>query len=261
MMQDNYKAGFSLIEIAIVLTIMGLLSGMAVPALLKYRQYGQFEVTRQRQEMILKSLATHLLVTHQVPCPANPAAKQSEFGFARLMCTAPTKYLVGIVPFRTLGLPESMAKDGFGRYFTYAIDPEVRNESLGFNDTQYAHVFNEFYCSRKGGRTGWERLSVRGDSGLSVFREGGEQGRDATHDFVVAVLVSHGPQGYGAFLADGNRSLGADMSVDEQVNADSTLLFVDRSFSTVEGRSFRHIVKWVSHKNLPALYGGVSCRK
>ncbi len=259
MCKDTSRSGFSLIEVAIVLTIIGIVIGYALPTFLKYRQYAQFQATKKHQELILYSLASHLLVSRQIPCPADPAATDNSFGIARLMCTAPANKLIGIVPFRTLGIPEALAKDGFGRYFTYAIDPEVCNESFGFDAQDDNGAFNKHYCTRKGG-IGSNRLIVKNEHGLSVFAQGYENHTERADDFVVAILVSHGPVGGGAFLKGGVRLKGGSLSLDEQANADSTLGFVDRPYSISNENPFHHIIKWVSHKNLAGLYGRSPCR-
>lgn len=259
MIKDGYRSGFSLIEVAIALTVIGIVASFAMPTFLKYRLHGQFEVTRQRQEAILYSLASYLLVSREVPCPADPESTAKTFGVARLMCTAPANKLVGIVPFRTLGLPEVTAKDGFGRYFTYAIDREVRNEDFDFETRQYKDAFSEHYCTRKGG-IGRDRLIVKNGHGVSVFAQGHENYTESENDFVVVVLVSHGPTGCGAFIKGGARWKGDRPSLDEQLNADATLTFVDRPYSIATENPFRHIVKWVSHKNLTSVYGRNPCR-
>ncbi|MEN8236246.1 MAG: type II secretion system protein [Pseudomonadota bacterium] len=253
MIQENNRSGFSLIEVAIALTIIGIMVGYAVPTFMKYRQHKQFQVTRNHQEVILYSLASYLLSAKQIPCPADPAAPAKTFGSARLMCTVPANKLIGIVPFRTLGLPESIVKDGFGRYFTYAIDKEVRNEDFGFDDQE------DYYCSRKGG-VGSNRLLVKNELGESIFSQGTGDNKEREDDFVVAVLVSYGPTGNGAFLKGGSRIKGDKLSLDEQLNTNSTLTFVDRPYSIVTDHPFRQIVKWVSHKNLAGVYARNACR-
>ncbi len=260
MNKNHFQAGFSLIEMAIVLTIIGVMASFTLPLFLKQHERSKISLTRENQEAVLYSLAAYLLMAKEIPCPADPNARGADFGWARSTCTYSPQACVGIIPFRTLGLSESLAKDGFKRYMTYAIEPKVRNESLGFEE-ESGDVFSSFYCSRQGQyKIDDKHLIVRNAHGKSVFQQAGGQGGESLHDFVVVVLVSHGSPGHGAFQEGGSRLQIPNAGAGEITNGRCDLSFVDRPYSTKKGHCFRHIVKWVSHKNLPALYGHTPCR-
>ena len=265
--KNDARAGFSLLEIAIVLLIFGIITSLTLPLFIQNRQQGRFTLTRERQESILYSIAAHLLLRNEIPCPADPYAKSNQFGHARNSCDRPQD-AVGILPFRTLGLPESQARDGFKRYFTYAIDPMVRNETASIESGQYNDVFHEFYCTRSGSyKVDSNRLIIMDSNHNSVFANYTrapsrfETGQNKS-DFVVVVLVSHGEPGHGAFMPDANTQIQIPGNCnDERTNSEVTLSFIDRPYSTNPQNPFQHIVKWVSHKNLPALYGHTPCIK
>lgn len=87
--------------------------------------------TGVRQEFLIRQLSAWVQRTNALPCPADPAIDplSRDFGFARPTCDAKTAD--GLVPFRTLNLPERDARDGWGRFMTYRISPVMTNAGLG----------------------------------------------------------------------------------------------------------------------------------
>lgn len=242
---DRRQAGFSLIELAIVLIILGIITGFSLPLFSYHQQQARFTTTKARQEAVFYSLSAYLLLYNTLPCPADPYATGVPFGQARLQC-ADHAQAVGIVPFRTLGLPEEMARDGFKRFFTYAVDPEVTSAQPAFEE----EGLHSTYCSHRGGN----RLVIQQATNVPFFQ--------TNHDFAVAIVISHGEPGFGAFLPTSRTQIAVPANhPDEQQNSAGNLIFVDRPYSTNPLNPFQHIVKWVSHKNLPAIYGHTPCRR
>ncbi len=101
-------SGFSLIEIAVVLIILGLIGGMAFPSLKAMLDWQKAATTAQNQEKILYALAGYAIKNKSLPYAANPLNPQERSqGIIRRRR--------GIVPYADLGLPEGMAKDGYQR--------------------------------------------------------------------------------------------------------------------------------------------------
>ena len=69
------ERGFSLVELAVVLTIMGLLlAGLAMPLRARIDQQ-RHDSTAQQLVDIRAALQGHALANDALPCPATPASK------------------------------------------------------------------------------------------------------------------------------------------------------------------------------------------
>ncbi|MBL0942529.1 MAG: prepilin-type N-terminal cleavage/methylation domain-containing protein [Alphaproteobacteria bacterium] len=257
------KAGFSLLEMSIVLVIMGTLASVMVPMLIKQSVTAKRTLTRQHQQDIFYSLAAYLLVGNPLPCPADPAAKGAQFGVAREGgCSAPIQ-AIGILPFRTLGLPESVARDGYQRFFTYAVEPTLTQEPDDFNGGTFDDKFRDSYCKIQGpGVATAQNLQVKTAAGDSVLGKETKGFADKNADFIAVVIISHGETGHGAFCADGSntRFRSQKFGLAEDQNAQDNLVFFDLPYSTNPINFFRHMTAWVTHKNLVAIYGHTPCK-
>lgn len=221
-------SGFSLIEIAIVLIIIGLISGMALPSLKAMLDWQKTAITAQNQEKILYALASYAIQNKSLPYAANPLNSQEK----------PHEIIRrrrGIVPYAALGLPESTAKDGYHRWFTYVVD--------------------DYYTVIP--KTGPPMLSQQPISRLcekqihlNPLTIKGLQGN------VAVVLISHGPQGRGAYP---NPLEPEGPGSDEKQNATSDTEIIDRPINQNSHDPFSHKVVWVTASNLLALYGRAPC--
>lgn len=128
------QSGFTLVEMAIVVLIGGLLAVAAFNFATPMFERAKITETRNKMKVIEDALAAYAVSNNRIPCPA--AASQSTtnppYGFERfsgnggsipVRCGTTAADWVGILPYRTLGLDETMVYDGWGRPFTYAISP------------------------------------------------------------------------------------------------------------------------------------------
>lgn len=177
--EDHGEAGFSLVELSVALVIIGLLMGLALPMLQAHTQRAMIKVTRDHQRLIHGALKVYQQTqrNHTLPCPADPKALGKKRGIAN--CAM--RNHEGIVPHRTLGLPERMAQDGYQHYFTYAVEHNVTRPMDDFATIKGGHI------------------QVFNSEGLPVLDSKVEG------NFVTFVLVSHGPSGEGAFTPSGER--------------------------------------------------------
>lgn len=236
-MRNHLRAGFSLMELAIVLVVMGLVLGAAMPSILRYRQQAALRETRERQELVIQAVASYVLMYGDLPSPADPSQDGASVNSPTL------DKAVGIVPYKTLGLTSVQAKDGFGHYMTYGV-PVIYSDMV---QSTYSHKL----CGARPAHpiTLKERGAVR-------YGPGGDPG-----NFVALVLVSHGPSGQGAFSGKARERLGGEtLSPDERTNASPDLVFQDNPYGA-EGSAhpFRHTVKWVTLQNLLGIYGKSPC--
>jgi prepilin-type N-terminal cleavage/methylation domain-containing protein len=127
-------SGFTLIEIAVVIVILGLLlallAGMGTAMIGQQRR----EATRVKLAALETSLALFVSQNKRLPCPANgtfdsantnAGIEQRSGGGACQVGGAANVQTNGVVPWRTLGLSEPDATDGWGNRISYRVAPEL----------------------------------------------------------------------------------------------------------------------------------------
>ncbi len=116
----DLEAGFSLMEMALALIVCGLMSSVVFPLLKQWQITQVIHRTKQNQENVLYALSAFLGAKGRLPCPA----EDSTSGQERARCQKPST-AQGAIPFMTLGLPESVVRDGQNRLLTYVVHPEL----------------------------------------------------------------------------------------------------------------------------------------
>jgi len=99
--QQKSLAGFSLVELAIVLLITGILMSAGLSLLTVKRDAAQWETTKRNQDSIKQALINYLGKNQRLPCPANPIATPIDGKEDRT--TPPCNRYSGIVPYFELG--------------------------------------------------------------------------------------------------------------------------------------------------------------
>ncbi|WP_245802337.1 prepilin-type N-terminal cleavage/methylation domain-containing protein [Desulfacinum hydrothermale] len=178
------RRGMTLVELALVLVLVGILTGAAIPVARVYFQSGIRTKINNRLEEAKKALEGYWEVNGYLPCPdtdGDGKENRESGGGARL---------VGTLPHADLGLPPG---DGAGRSLTYAVLREL-TEHNSVTDSERSRRCDDYLLA-----SGSASLQVR-DSGVLVS--------------VPFVLVSGGPEnkdGGGGYLdgenADGNDGL------------------------------------------------------
>jgi prepilin-type N-terminal cleavage/methylation domain-containing protein len=115
------QRGFSLLELAIVLLVMGLLlAGLVMPLSARVDQQ-RIEATRRQIDEVRAALAGHALARDALPCPATPGSNGSAAATAS-GCTVQH----GFVPAVTLGLAgarneDQLLLDAWGNPLRYSV--------------------------------------------------------------------------------------------------------------------------------------------
>ncbi|MDY0028645.1 MAG: prepilin-type N-terminal cleavage/methylation domain-containing protein [Pseudobdellovibrionaceae bacterium] len=185
---NSNAAGFSLIEVAIGLMIIGILM---VPALQMYKEYRYKEIRTRSEEnlgVVANALKKFVVKNGRYPRPAESSiaggatgeGAEIAVGSITFPCstnmttvcettgTPANRAYIGTIPFAALGLPKQYTIDGYGNRFTYAVTKDL-TVSGSFSDS--------------GGK-----IQVIDQAG------GNKQG---TSSNVHYVLVSHGKNGKG----------------------------------------------------------------
>jgi prepilin-type N-terminal cleavage/methylation domain-containing protein len=116
--------GFTLIELAVVMVILGLLLGGLMLPLSAQREIQQRHAADAALRDIRESLLGYAAIHGHLPCPdtdANPAA--SGYGEAENHCAGGTLQ-EGFLPFKSLGLTE---RDPWGQRWRYRVDRHFAN--------------------------------------------------------------------------------------------------------------------------------------
>ncbi len=122
--------GFSLVEMAIVLAIVGLLMAGLMPALSGQIEQSRRKETRKLLEEIQQALIGYAIINSKLPCPTtqtDPA--HAKYGLADDSCASPATE--GYLPWKTLGIaetdawgsPRSSSGDQWLGYWRYRVEP------------------------------------------------------------------------------------------------------------------------------------------
>lgn len=219
--KSSSEAGFSLLELALVLVILGIMGGMSLPLFKARLGHGAVVKTRENQGHVLHAIAAFVEKNRRFPCPAPPQATGEAYGVEPRERKCPGAKAEGLVPFRTLGISESFAKDGFKRWMTYAVDSNLADKEHENNIHTVA-----------GGR-----LIVRNEQEQPVIVDQ----KMKNQNFIAFVLVSHGESGEGAFVGNGQitKTIREGASAHKRENYDG-------NFSFIESKQSDDIILWES---------------
>lgn len=186
-MKKNSESGFTLLEMAIVIIIGGILLSFLGTALLAYLKQNRIETTEFRIAKIQEALTQYLSVNGHYPCVADRTLGADDAQFGRMVSAtcdgagsfsgttlatgrAGIRVRIGAVPTRTLNLPDEMIADAWGRKFTYAVTgPQATN------------------------------LNYTADGGAISVIDGAGNSLVSPDDTAHYVVISHGETGDGGF--------------------------------------------------------------
>lgn len=168
-----------------VLAVLAVVIGAMVPSFLSIRVAEQARTTAQNLKTVMNTIAAFVQSSGCVPCPASPATSTAGYGNVNgrsngVACDT-CDNAVGLLPFRSLGLPEAFAKDAYGHWLSYAVDITLAS---------YSPV--------------QPNIQPIGDKGLCSFTSSTTPvnvvlSNGVPQNGIVVMLLSHGANGYGAF--------------------------------------------------------------
>lgn len=187
----NKLSGFSLVEMAVVIMLIGVLMTFGIKLATSFQDRAGFTATKNKQTLLKEALISYLAQNGRLPCPANIATPPNgveSINPAGDTCSSNP----GIIPYATLGIPKDTVLDGWDRLFLY----EVTNAN---------HA-----CA-----TNWVKAAVFDTSTIKTYHDGevgcvtieednnGDGTVDNTRSDRVAVIVSNGPNGEGGYTSKG----------------------------------------------------------
>ncbi|MBF0445299.1 MAG: prepilin-type N-terminal cleavage/methylation domain-containing protein [Magnetococcales bacterium] len=209
--QPKYtNTGFTLIEMATVLMIIGLLASLGMTLLRTKMEQTSYKVTEKRMEVIKETLIAYLRVNKKLPCPASIATTPN--GDAVATCNTSIAEGFGVIPWNTLGLPREVAIDGWNNYFSYHVSAITNN---------------------------WTAVAKLNDADVGNFAVIEKNANGTTSNTInqeVLVIVSHGPNGDGAYTVKGTRNtLPATNEADELENTNTDATYIKRDYTDDTG--------------------------
>lgn len=231
-------SGFTLVEMAMVLMVVGLLLGGLIPTLSAQMESRRINETRKSMGEIQDALAGFAIVNGRLPCPADPAISTGQSG-AGTERTPPciTGNSTGALPWATLGVNET---DAWGNRYTYRVSSDF-SDAPGITFGKDKDGNNCIPAPIPANST-FALCSV----GTLDARSAASGGTSIAID-VPAVIISHGKNAAGAYTQQGTQ-LSASSDADEQENSDGN---ADNNYvNHTPTPSFDDQVVWLSNNIL-----------
>ena len=117
--------GYVLVDLALTVVVIGILIAVGIPMYKSYSQRDAVIQTEKRMDIIAHAFSNYIQMRWRLPCPADPNETAQAFGTERTGgCTGAISDRYGIIPYRTIGIPEQYARDGYGNFMTYVVSPD-----------------------------------------------------------------------------------------------------------------------------------------
>jgi prepilin-type N-terminal cleavage/methylation domain-containing protein len=254
--------GFTLLEMAIVLAIIGLVMGTLLTMTKTLTTSSKIAATQSKEALIKAALINFIATNNRLPCPGDPSPtvlsgiSAGSEAITSGVCNATGlihnstfgTVVTGVVPWIQLGLSQEAATDGYNQLFSYQV-------TLSATTTVAATS-----VTASGQRT---ISGLRGDISLfsatppvaatSLTALGNQINYCTPANFsvnpcaAVAIIVSHGEDLIGAFTLGGQTQ---PTTADELENANNDSYFVKHDFSINSANPFNDIILPLSVNDL-----------
>jgi len=235
----NQQAGFTLIEIAVVLAVIALLLGGLLVPLTAQIELQKISETQNSLDEIREALIGYAIINGRLPCPADgtiPTGQTNSAGVAAgqeyrnpvagspyACANVVGNVAVGVLPWVTLGVKET---DAWARRYTYEVTATWADSKDGTGLSSCGVVTGVSFqlCSN----ANLNILSTVGGTSIAAN--------------IPAVVVSHGKNGFGAYTPNGGARLSTSRDADEAENSNGDVNFVSKPMTP----TFDDIEIWVS---------------
>ncbi len=243
--------GFSMVEMSVSLAIIAMIAASALSVAVSSDIQTKTDETNAKMRVIGEALTGFVALNQRLPCPANgelpvtdanfglegtrtPSATGADCPNANAIFTyngGNSKTRGGIVPVRTLQLPDDYMLDGWGRRIVYVTDYDWVNNNIT-NTGCAANPATSSDC-----------IGQQDPYTINLYVERGENSSYG-NSHVAFVLISYGENGHGAYQKNGGstrinaysnasnpyRSNVADEIQNSKLNVDGTGASADNAF-------------------------------
>jgi len=228
--------GFTLIEMAFVIVIAGILLAMVIGATASVVENSRLRVTRSNMDSVKTALQGFIARNGGLPCPAieGRAPAANDYGIEAATpgtCTGTVDLpgqvgppfvdaaKRGVVPWKTLGMTLESATDGWGNQFTYMVSQKATlknfDNAAGMRGSLYVHGATPVAAG----------LPPTGNQINACSTTAND---NACNRAAVVVLISHGRNVLGAYPASGVRApLPTDAAEVENTDANRFVVSAD----------------------------------
>jgi prepilin-type N-terminal cleavage/methylation domain-containing protein len=247
--------GFSLVEMSVVLLIISTILGSVIILTNQSQTKSKYQQTIDKIKVIDQTLIKYAMKSGELPCPAprTTALTDVTFGVATTTCnttlTSPAddgigkdvgQVRIGVVPIRTLGLPDSYMFDAWGMRITYAVD-----KNLAIDDTTFQNYI----------KPTTDGISIIDSNNNSVIDTDNNSAikpigvSNLSKTFPAFILISHGDNKKGATTMNGGVTNDCGAGTMDVLNCTSTAngTFRDTSIKLINktfAAYFDDIVMW-----------------
>lgn len=253
--------GFTLIEMAIVLVVIGLVFSGGLLAVAPVLESSKLNETNAKLDRIEQALIVYVIRYGCLPCPADPSIATGTTNAGLSFGTgAPTHYssgcnascdfaaaspAQGAVPWATLGLSEEEGKDAFGERIDYAVTPTLvaTNSMVRTPPATYP--------------AGTLEVTVTAATNSTAIAT-----RPRNTSAAAYVLVSHGIDRSLAWNSAGSQNADPNSSTDQTENSDGTPFIQDlpqRNTGAANVNYFDDIVRFRTAPMIIQLCGANAC--
>lgn len=215
--------GFSLIELTVALVIISIMLTMGVTAFTVQLQNAAHSSTLKKQEIIKEALSMYLGKYRRLPCPDLPGAAANVSGrgddnrATAENVTTTCAAAVGVVPYIDLGLSRDTVTDGWENLITYAV-------TIAAADTADWSRSSAFSAGKAGNLSALSRSPATNAATTDL----------TAPEKAVVILVSHGPNGLGAWTIQATQNIQPAAGTDEANNTDGDTTFIVREPTTTD---------------------------
>ncbi len=206
--------GFSLLEAALVLAIVGTVAGVTLPIMISHWETKCHNTTKKHLRYIQHNIGLYYAMQKIIPCPA-PDEDSGEIGSCSKDHFDSHR---GFVPFKELGIPKAMTRDGYGRPIKYAVDINSTLTSRASSDPLPSTLI--------------------------------------VHDETEQPVVSAASKNQPIIVLYGQGHLTTDtLGPFERINENNSPHYIDAPFTINDEAPHRHILLWATFDQLYFLYG------
>ncbi len=245
------QAGFTLVDMAMMLAVVGVLTASLLSSSTVKKETKYLTTSTTHMQEINDAITQYYIKFGALPCPASATVQPNTASFGKATdCAAaavagvtdpavPMGYAatdairIGVVPTRTLALPDSYLFDEWGNRLTYAVIKKLAIDSSNFSAYSTAVT------------TGVIQINNAGGTQLSS--------NDPT-DFTAYVVVSHGKDAKGSYGVKGVANAACDATNLDKENCNNDYVFINSSIADeVAGAGyFYDLVKVASKSDIDA---------